>query len=88
MKPCPLCMSLRAKFVRWLGVRLGVMEPIKEKPMEQDPTQMTQGEVLALIGKLTIDIAARDKIIALQQQRIAQLSPPEPEKKPDLEIVK
>lgn len=42
MKPCPACMTLRGRFVSWLGIKLGVMKRIdnptikKEEPMTKE----------------------------------------------------
>ena len=73
MTPCPLCMSLRAKFVRWLGIRLGVMEPIKEKKMEQPTEGLSQLEVFAVIGQLRLQVELKDKQILILQARVREL---------------
>ena len=85
-KPCPLCMSLRAKFVRWLGMRLGVMEPIKqfkEKPMES--TSLSQMELLAVLGQKELDVTVWRKRCGELEERLKKY---EPEQKPELEVVK
>ncbi len=88
-KPCPLCMSLRAKFVRWLGVRLGVMEPIKEKPVEQKG--FTQDQLAAIVGSKEMEIIAlRLQLNALAQENSALKAKYEsaPAESRPLEVVK
>ena len=84
---CKTCMTLRAKFVRWLGIRLGVMEPIKEKQMDApkiDPAQLTEAEVFTMLGKLQVENMAQAKRLAFMQARIDTLEKPEAK----LEVVK
>ena len=88
-KPCKLCMSLRAKFVRWLGVRLGVMEPLKEKPMEQ-PKGFTQDQISAIVGAKELElIALRMQLAAALQENAAlkEKYEPQQEKKTELKAV-
>ena len=73
MKPCPLCMSLRAKFVRWLGVTLGVMKPM-EKPIEQpQQTGFNQDQIAAIIGQKELEIIALRLQLQQARQRISEL---------------
>ena len=88
MKPCAKCMTLRAKFVRWLGIRLGVMEPIKEKPMQQQ-AGFTQDQIAAIVGAKEMEIIAlRLQVSTLAQERDALKEKYEPSPPPKLEVVK
>lgn len=84
-------MTLRAKFVRWLGIRLGVMEPIKEKPMQQQ-AGFTQDQIAAIVGSKEMEIIAlRLQVSALAQERDALKAKYEPVPPPaaaSLEVVK
>jgi len=83
-KPCPLCMSLRARFVRWLGITLGVMEPKKEKPVEQ--TGFTQDQIAAIIGQKELELIALRMQLGAAMKRIEELGPKAD--KTGLEVVK
>ena len=76
---CKTCMTLRAKFVRWLGVKLGVMrneEPIKEKKMEMNIDQL-----MAIIGNKEVELIA----LRMEVARLNALL--KPEDKPKLAAV-
>jgi len=76
-KPCPLCMSIRAKFVRWLGVTLGVMKPMEEKPQQQ-PAGFTQDQLAAIIGTKELEIIALRLQLNQARQHIAELEGAKP----------
>ena len=77
---CKTCMTLRAKLVRWLGIRLGVMEPIKEKPMEQQQG-FTMDQITAIIGTKELELIA----LRLEIGRLKAKYEPAPE--PNLKVV-
>lgn len=86
-KPCPACMRLRARFVRWLGIALGVMEPLKETPMEQPQTQVNGP---AVIGELYLQVVSLSAQLNAANAQIAALKAryePESKKEPDLKAV-
>jgi len=84
-KPCPICMSLRARFVRWLGITLGVMVPIKEK--REVRMEWTQDQIAAVIGSKELEIISLRMQLARAQSRLKELEP-ESEQKPTLKEVK
>ena len=55
---CKICMTLRARFVRWLGITLGVMEPIKENRMEQPQQGFTMDQITSIIGTKELELIA------------------------------
>ncbi len=69
-------MSMRAKFVRWLGIVLGVMEPIKEKPMEQQQG-FTQDQINTIVGAKEMEIISLRMQLGAALKRIAELEPPQ-----------
>ena len=89
LKPCAKCMTLRAKFVRWLGISLGVMEHIKEKQMQPQKTGFTQDEISAIIGAKELElIGLRMQFAAVAAERDALKAKYEPEEGKKLESFK
>ena len=69
-------MSLRAKFVRWLGVTLGVMKPMEEKPQQQ--VGFTQDQLAAIVGSKELEIIALRLQLQQARQRISELEGAKP----------
>lgn len=63
MKSCAKCMRLRARFVRWLAMMLGVMEPQKET----SKVEWNLDQLMSIIGNKEVEI------IGLRMQ-VAKLS--------------
>jgi len=84
---CKKCMTLRAKFVRWLGIRLGVMEPIKEQPKKETRMEWTQDQIAAVIGTKELELISMRMQLAQALARIKELEPAVQEEK-KLEAVK
>ncbi len=84
-KPCAKCMTMRAKVVRWLGIKLGVMEPIKEQSKKDSRMEMSQDQIFAIIGTKEVEIIALRLQLAEVMRRLAKYEPPEDKK---LEVVK
>ncbi len=72
MSKCLKCMTYRARFVRWLGIKLGVMEPLKEKLMEE-PKGFTQDQISAIIGVKELELIALRMQLNNAMQRIKEL---------------
>ncbi len=85
MKPCPLCMTLRAKFVRWLGVQLGVMrQETTPQPKKEQRMEFTNDQIAAIIGTKEIELIGARMQMQAMQARIAELEAkyePKPEQK-------
>lgn len=80
---CKTCNSLRAKFLLWLGEFLNIMEPAKEKKVEQKG--FTQDQISAIVGSKELELIALRMQIAELSQRLAKYETPEGAK---LEVVK
>lgn len=77
-------MRLRARFVRWLAIKLGVMTPQKEERMPQQ-MQWSQDQIAAIIGTKELEIISLRMQVAALTERLKQY---EPADKPNLEAVK
>lgn len=85
---CKTCMTLRAKFVLWLGKALGVMEDQPE-PKKEQRMEFTPQQALIKIGAMALEL----DILAGQLQQVAAerdalLAKYEPQEKPALKEVK
>jgi hypothetical protein len=88
LKPCPLCMTIRAKFVRWLGVRLGVMRAVDEpKPKQEQRMEFTNDQIAAIIGTKEIELIGMRMQMQVMQARINELEAKYEPKKPELKAV-
>ena len=88
-KPCVKCMTLRAKFVRWLGITLGVMEPLKEQPKEVQKMEFTPQQALIKIGALALENdVLMGQLRQVAEERDALKAKYEPQEAKTLEVVK
>ncbi len=81
-------MTMRAKFVRWLGVLLGVMRTVEEqKPKQEKSMEFTNDQIAAIIGTKEIELIGARMTIQQLSARIAELEAKYEPKKPDLKAV-
>jgi len=85
LKKCKTCMTMRAKFILWLGKKLGVMDDAKPEPKQEKQMGLTTNDLLIVIGEQTLEIKMLNLQLAAAQKRIAEL---EPKKETSLEVVK
>jgi len=66
MKTCPKCKTLRARFVKWLGVTLGVMTDAPPQKKEQR-MEIGLDQLMAIIGNKEVEnISLRMKVAQLE----------------------
>ncbi len=78
MTNCLICKTLRANFVRWLGVKLGVMTDVvpREKEIRME---FTQDQIAAVIGSQQLELIGLRMQLAQAQKRIEELTKPKGE---------
>ena len=64
---CKTCMTLRAKFILWLGKKLGVMKDAEPEQKKEQKMEFTPQQALIKIGALALE----NDVLLGQLQQVA-----------------